>query len=228
MSNIRAREILYDSETALRLVDQELNELRDPAPSPAENEGAGLLDILQQAHTEITTLLDALKQSRHTLRDISMTDLQHSHTKIQEVSSATEVAATDIMDRLDRAQELLDQLDTLDRGESTEASVVRTQLRDELFAMMGPLQFQDITTQQLTHVSTLIHSIEARLLTIASLLDDAHPGSAHSGMAIVMAAPASVAGTYAESASVHDSMGRQAAADALFGRSRARTDVASK
>jgi chemotaxis regulatin CheY-phosphate phosphatase CheZ len=228
MSNVRVREILYDSETALRLIDQELDELRDPAPLPSENEGDSLLGILQQAHSEVTTLLDALKQSRHTLRDISMTDLQHSHTKIQEVSSATEVAATDIMDRLDRAQELLDQLDTLDGGESTEASVVRTQLRDELFAMMGPLQFQDITTQQLTHVATLIHSVEARSLTIASILDDAHPGSARSAMAIMVTAPTSTVETYAESASVHDAAGRQAAADALFGRSRARNDVAPK
>lgn len=227
----RAQEVLYDSETVLRLVDRELNELResetpsgtpsgtlaDPlaaavqAPVSAETSSgpdiSGFLQILRQANDEISQVLGTLRNSRQALQGATMERLHDSTAKILEVSSATETAATDILDGLDRAQGLLDKLDGLGASDPAAAAVVRKELRDELFAMMGPLQFQDITTQQLSHASSMLTDVEERLRVIAKMLGGAKlnvPEGQH------MTQP------FAESASTRRAAERQAEADALF------------
>jgi hypothetical protein len=46
-------------------------------------------------------------------------------------------------------------------------------MREEIFGMMGCLQFQDITTQQLAYASSVLTDMERRLLQIAKLFDPA-------------------------------------------------------
>jgi chemotaxis regulatin CheY-phosphate phosphatase CheZ len=129
------------------------------------------------------------------------------------VCSATELAATRMMDGLERAHAYVDRLDEIDAsgnvGDSViEAATVRAKMRDELFSVMGSLQFQDITSQQLGHVAQMLHDIERRLHATSALLSG---GRAEATVIANEQLP-----TFSESASTRNSFERQATADALF------------
>lgn len=215
MSNSRIADVLYDSETMLRLVDSELDELRDDArdASLGGNHVGVLLAVMQRASSEIAQVLCTLHTSREALEGVTLQEIHDSAVKLCEVSSATEIAATRMMDGLERAHALVDRLDELDSVNGTgdsviEAVTVRAKLRDELFALMGSLQFQDITSQQLGHVSQMLRDIERRLHATSSLL------SGGRGEAAVISSEQ--VPTFSESASTQNSFERQAAADAIF------------
>ena len=132
---------------------------------------AELPEMLMRAYTEVCGVLNNLRSSRDALQQATVERLQHTSSKLQEVTSATEVAATSILDGLDRAVALVDQLDTLDASGNAEAIDVRNQLRDELFLAQGGLQFQDITAQQLSYASSMLAEMESRMLGLAKALD---------------------------------------------------------
>ncbi len=186
-------ELLYDSEATLRLVDSailEMGELDgeerpaltqqlriDLVPPAEESVGfAGLADVLAQGYTEIVGVLHALRQGRVQLERAAVEKTHPSHDRLLAVSSATETAATDILNGLERANALVDDLDAYagehgepgDRGRS-----LRTSLRDELFAVIGHMQFQDITSQQLVYASAVLTDMEARLAHLARICDPA-------------------------------------------------------
>lgn len=189
-------ELLYDTEAALRLVDSELSAM-GAAPAPeadtptvgsaahhlrgllSQPEGApvglaALPFILERANEEIQAVLANLRDSRSALETATVEKLQHTSAKLKEVTSATEVAATDILDALDRAQTMIDDLEAADAsGDAEKRQHVRELLREEIFGMMGALQFQDITTQQLAYAASVLTDMESRLLHIAKLFDPA-------------------------------------------------------
>jgi chemotaxis regulatin CheY-phosphate phosphatase CheZ len=188
-------ELLYDSEATLRLVDSailDMGELGAAAEEPSMQErmnGAlakgtaspiglvGLSDLLARGYSEIIGVLDSLRQGRHLLERAAVEKIQHTHDKLQEVSATTEVAATDILNGLDRATSMVDELDTLATGDGNEkSSAIRAALRDELFALMGHMQFQDITSQQLNYASSVLNDMEARLAQVARAFDPAAYG----------------------------------------------------
>ncbi len=215
MSNTRIAEVLYDSETMLRLVDSELDELRDDGRETVlrGNNVGVLLAMMQRATGEIAQVLCTLHTSREALQGVTLQEIHDSTTKLGEVCSATELAATRMMDGLERAHSYVDRLDdiaTLDNSGDAdiEAATIRGRMRDELFSVMGSLQFQDITSQQLGHVVQMLHDIERRLHATSSLL------SGGQGDAAVMASDRLP--TFSESASTRNSFERQATADALF------------
>lgn len=215
MSNSRIAEVLYDSETMLRLVDSELEELRDDVRETGlrGNNIGVLLAVMQRATSEIAQVLCTLHTSREALQGVTLQEIHDSATKLGEVCTATELAATRMMDGLERAHALVDRLDELESpghaGDAViEAATIRAKIRDELFSVMGSLQFQDITSQQLGHVSQMLRDIESRLQAISALLSGGR------------ADPAVIASdrlpTFSESASTQNSFERQATADALF------------
>lgn len=215
MTKSRIADVLYDSETMLRLVDSELEELRDDAHdlSLRGNQVGVLLAVMQKASSEIAQVLCTLQSSRDALQGITLQEIHDSTLKLNEVTSATEVAASRMMDGLEQTHALLDRLDEIDtvsqESESvTEAVAIRGRIRDELFGVMGSLQFQDITSQQLGHVSKMLGDIERRLHAASALLaggrDDAVSIS-HEQIP-----------TFSESASTQNSFERQASADAIF------------
>ncbi|MEO8945595.1 MAG: hypothetical protein ABI338_03780 [Gemmatimonadaceae bacterium] len=215
MPNSRIAEVLYDSETMLRLVDSELDELRDDAREAGlrGNNVGVLLAVMQRATSEIAQILCTLHTSREALQGVTLQEIHDSATKLGEVSTATELAATRMMDGLERAHALVDRLDELEPlgnpGDvAIEAGVVRTKIRDELFAVMSSLQFQDITSQQLGHVAQMLRDIESRLQAISSLLSG---GTADAAIIASNQVP-----TFSESASTQNSFERQATADAVF------------
>lgn len=226
MPTSRIAEVLYDSETVLRLVDSELDELRDDEPraedpadgSPAGHPMAVLLASVQHAQSEITGVLQVLHDGRTALREVPAREIEDSIGKLHDVCAATEAAATRIMDGVDRAQAMIEQLDLLAEEPTAdgglEEATVRARIREELFAIIGSLQFQDITSQQLGHVSKMLGDVGRRVHASALLLDgacdeaEALAGEAHP--------------VFAESASTRDVGERQAAADALFWAERVR------
>lgn len=173
----RTEEVLYESEAALRLVDHEIHELRGTVPTDpcvAAISGTELPVNLELANQQILKILAHLRETRSTLQNAASVKLQSTHDKIREVNSATEDAAINIMDACDRANVLVDSLDAIDESETPDrelAKSVRVQLRDELFQMMGALQFQDITAQQLNFSAAVLHEVESRLIEVAHHLD---------------------------------------------------------
>jgi hypothetical protein len=220
--------LLYDTEASLRLVDGELRALDGgdagaPAPGPADHLRALLASpagqpvglaalpfILERANAEIQGVLANLRDSRTALETATVEKLQHTSDKLKEVTSATEVAATDILDALDRTQGMVDDLDAADAsGDRDRARDVRDRMREEIFGMMGALQFQDITTQQLAYASSVLSDMESRLLQIAKLFD---PAAARAGTSGAAPDPR----TFDPRATTQRAGERQALADQIF------------
>jgi hypothetical protein len=216
-------ELLYDSEATLRLVDSALDEIRDPeARSGAYHHLAastggrpigiiGLSQLLARGYAEIVSVLGSLRQSRSVLEKQTVERLQHTHAKLKEVTTATETAATNVLDGLERALALVDELDG-HTNDGDDAPRVRVSLRDELFSLMGHMQFQDITTQQLSYASAVIADMEQRLASLAAAFDPAAFGTAVQPSETPDAAPA----VYDPAATTHNAEHRQAMADEIF------------
>jgi hypothetical protein len=216
MGNSRAQAVLYESEAALRLVDQELHDLHEMSREEYRVNPSGLADlpaILERANAGILSVLTRIRESREALQRSTVENLHLTHEKLREVNSATEDAAIDIMDACDRATGLVDELDAIDAQpvpDRAKAGALRSTLRDELFLMMGALQFQDITAQQLNHASAVLVEMEQRLLEVSKLFD-------------TTGAPASTTArgrmpneTFDPNATTRDAEGRQALADEIF------------
>ena len=219
MSNPRAQAVLYESEAALRLVDQELHHLHEMTREEHRVNATGLGDlpaILERANAQILGVLSRLRESRAALQRSTVDNLHVTHEKLREVTSATEDAAIDIMDACDRATGLVDELDAIDaepEPDRAKAGALRSTLRDELFLMMGALQFQDITSQQLNHASSVLVEMEERLLQVSKLFDTGGTG----GAGDTTATRESMAHeTFDPNATTRDAEGRQALADEIF------------
>ena len=216
-----ASELLYDSEASLRLVDNAIGEF---APEEGRHEDAvdvqfGDIDSLTKlphtlfrAYSEIRSILERLRVSRGILEQSAMDKLAHMHHKLKEVSSATELAATDILDGLDRSVAMVDELDAIAEmpDSASRGLELRGRMRDELFGLMVHLQFQDITTQQLAYASSVILDMEQRLVQLASIFD---PNAFAMGGSL---ADSSAPVSFDPDASNSDSTDRQALADSLF------------
>lgn len=167
--------VLDDTAATLRLLEELLEELKDEAHSPMSRTPAllALPQILLRIYAEILTVIKNLRQSKNVLQHAALTRLQDTQNKIREVTTTTETATTDLLDGLDRALAILDGLDaSLAKGEGTgECSEQVGDLRDELHTMMNTLQFQDITTQQLAYVASILGDAEERLSAVVELFD---------------------------------------------------------
>ena len=130
---------------------------------------ADVPELLTRASLIINKMLESLRAGQQVLQRSAVEKLHHTNTKLHEISSATESATTDIMDGLDRAFLLVDKLDGDDVG--PRGAEIGEQLRDELFAVMNHLQFQDITSQQLDHASSIIQDMEHYLDEFVVLFD---------------------------------------------------------
>ena len=126
--------------------------------------------LMPRVYREIEGILQRLRDSRHVLAAAPLGELQYTNDKLRQVTATTEVAATDIMDAVDRALGTVDRLETREGADrSAEADELRGTLRDELYAVMTHLQFQDITTQQIQHAASILGEMEARLEQLTDL-----------------------------------------------------------
>ena len=222
--------LLSDSEATLRQVEGVLTDFAATAERPgseveralseSEERPRGLSElvkVLVTTYSEIMEVIDNLRSSRGLLEKASMERLKSTHTKLAEVSSATEVAATGMLDSIDRALELVDDLDSATDPRDDEApAATRAELRQELHQIMDLLQFQDITAQQLGYASSVLFDIEQRMVQLSKLFD------AGIGLAgFDLDSPEEIADdrvreTCDPEASTLNAEGRQALADEIF------------
>lgn len=199
------------------------------ATGVADDDGSSALaqlpEVLLRAQAEIKVALESLRHSRGFLERTTLERVQRTQQHLQEVSSTTEQAATDMLDGLDRALFLIDRLDSCAdpaladgsdaaAAEVEDAAAIRTELRDELFHLISNLQFQDITSQQLRYASGVLEEIETRLLEIAELFN---VGLAELGTGAASAPTTAQTETYDPSATMLGAKERQAVADEIFG-----------
>jgi hypothetical protein len=212
----RTDELLYDSEASLRLVDNALEDIQPKHEAQYTSLAAVSLglneipELLLRAYGELNSVLDSLRHSRDLLEKTATENLHVTHAKLKEVTSATEVAATDILDGLDRALALVDRLDTESEGSAAEET--RGELRDEIFQVMGHLQFQDITSQQLSYASSVLVEMERRLAELTNLFDPTFFGV----QPLEVNEANAPARTFDPAATTSDAEQRQALVDQIF------------
>ncbi|MBV6521220.1 MAG: hypothetical protein MNPFHGCM_01353 [Gemmatimonadaceae bacterium] len=171
-------ELLYDSEAALRLVDSALLEMGERLDSDAEHASraaaadvAAAAALIERGRTGIATILSSIRNSRVSIERATLDRIKRTGDELRKVSDATESAAMNILDGIERASTILDDLDACaERDDRIQAQTLRTSLRDELFALMAHMQFQDIASQQLAHASDVIDDVETRLEGVMQLL----------------------------------------------------------
>jgi chemotaxis regulatin CheY-phosphate phosphatase CheZ len=215
MATRPAHELLYDSEASLRLVDNAIGELGVEAEIVTTPDGSALPPTLVRAYGDLTGILARLRESRGVLEQGAVAKLNHMQEKLNEVSLASEMAATDILDGLERTVLMVDELDALaeDPTGAPRAATVRARMREELFGLVMHLQFQDITSQQLAYASSVIVEMEQRLAQMAAIFDPQALGLEAAGTAPAAAAPAEV---FDPNATTAHSADRQAVADEIF------------
>ncbi|TVR67658.1 MAG: hypothetical protein EA422_00255 [Gemmatimonadales bacterium] len=229
------------------VLEDEADDRAEPSPGPAPTLGMGLQQeelrtplqrlalFLAESYGELAGILEGLRETRGVLQRAEVTRLQHMNATLQEVSSHTEMATTDMLDGLERSLALVDELELIsieapDEGTvngaqsngahppATDPEDTRDRLRDELHQIMQHLQFQDITSQRIGHASDVLADVEQRLVLLMGTLErygfvipegDDEPGEA------------TPTGAHAEtcdpSATTADAESRQAMADDIFG-----------
>src|SRR5690606_3713927 len=172
-------DVLSDSEAALRMMDAILEELqggkdRDEA---ARDHAVGqvmqrleavppgspdLAALVMHVYLDVIETLRILRRTRSALERTTVEQVQATQEKLREVSSTTEIAATDMLDGLDRAIGMIDQLDAVvaEGKDEAEAARIRGDLREELYRLIVVLQFQDIAAQQLSHAASVLRNVE--------------------------------------------------------------------
>jgi len=185
----------------------------DPAPSLQASVSAieSLPAVLAEMRRQITAVLEHLRESSGALQHESVSKLQLTLEQLQKASTTTESAAHGILDGIDRSLTLVGELDTLDGSGNTVAAEKRAHLKEHLFDAMRGVQFQDVTSQQLRHASSLINDMEQRFGSLVKALD---PESIHQLTADLATREAH----FDPDATFSDRERRQADADGVFQR----------
>ncbi|MEP6493438.1 MAG: hypothetical protein ABJF01_12215 [bacterium] len=176
------QELLYDSEASLRLVDHAIEEL-SASGAELDQEARGFLEhvmaqpgglaelsrTLLRAYAETAGIVARFRESAGMLDSGGIDKLQLMHGRLAEVSSATETATTDILDGVGRASDLVEKFDTAPKLTDDERHVLAASLREELGNLSSHLQFQDITSQQLAHIATLLGDMRTRISQVVAI-----------------------------------------------------------
>lgn len=217
-----SEDVLHATDTALRLVHQALGDLsgdvgRGGCGSAVASETGGgsllgLASTLLKAYSEVAALLSRVRESRGLLQEASVVRLEQMNRRLSQVTSATEQAATGMLDGIDRAMAVVSELEEEAAAEGDAIRGVRyAALREELYNVMAHIQFQDITSQQLGYASAVITETEQRLEQLTSLFSPFVPEQEHPPAALD-------APSHFDPNAVVDKADSQAFADALFGR----------
>ncbi len=173
--------------------------------------------LLLTAYSEVSAALGGIRLSREAIQSQAIDKLRATHTKLAEVSSHTEDAATAMLDGLDRTLVVIDRLS--DAGSASDNALQEsvTTLREEVNELFNCLQFQDITAQQLRGAVDLLVDVEDRLQTVADLFDDPKTRSSEEIEAVSKRPEA-----YDMDASMHSAASRQELADEMLQLARGR------
>ena len=135
-----------------------------------------LPDILVRTSREITSVLNSLYRSRSFLEQAAVPRLQRTHLNLRQASQATETATHTLLDGLDRALVLIDQLEQPADPRSQDPALpdhaaIRFDLREEVHHLICSLQFQDIVAQQIGYATRVLEDTERRLATLTEHFD---------------------------------------------------------
>ena len=107
--------------------------------------------------SELSQVLNGIRLTRETIQSYSVERLRDSNVRLSEVTSATETAAMQMLNGLDRTLAMIDRLE--ESGETLPPHEMCDALRAEVNQLYGHLQFQDIITQQLNGVAGLLAEV---------------------------------------------------------------------
>ncbi len=139
---------------------------------------ARLVVFIEEVIPLFNTIQDNLNQSSSLIPKAS--------ENLGKVTSATEMAATEVMDIVDnvieRLNKMSENIDSIDENLPAEAAdtvkektaLIREEIdgsQDDLFSIMNALQFQDITTQQINGINETIENVHIK---ITELLNGFH------------------------------------------------------
>jgi chemotaxis regulatin CheY-phosphate phosphatase CheZ len=176
---------------------------------------ADLPRVLLRCYAEIAEALGGIRLTREAIQAHAVERLRDTHLKLNEVSFTTESATLEMMNALDRAQALIDDLEVQAGPGPGKPPATFDALRAEVNQMFNCLQFQDITAQQLQGVNALLVDVEARIESVAGLFDHAFGlNDAGAKVAAELVMPDETA--YNPDASVKNTAARQAMIDAAF------------
>ncbi len=221
MISSHVNSLVEDLETTLDLLNNLMAELREveakAGPFPRIDELLKALSgrqdlnklpkLLLTAYSEVSAALGGIRLSREAIQSQAIDQLRVTHTKLAEVSSHTEDAATAMLDGLDRTLVVIDRMS--DSGPASDNALQEsvTTLREEVNELFNCLQFQDITAQQLRGAVDLLVDVEDRLQSVANLFDS--PTASTQEREALSKWPE----TYDPEASMHSAASRQELAD---------------
>jgi chemotaxis regulatin CheY-phosphate phosphatase CheZ len=162
--------------------------------------------MLGKAHRELMSALGGLRATRQTIQDQAISRLRDTTSKLSEVTTATEDAATSMLDSLDRASAATEAL-AADADQPLSGSQQESidTLRTEIANLFNSLQFQDITAQQISGASERLRDVESRLEVVAGMF--ATHQTAHASEADL---------AYNPDATLRDAAARQRVADSVI------------
>lgn len=171
------QEQILDSLESLRLAGALVSELKEQAEALGGDAAdaapvASLPNILLRTSQEITAVLNSLYRSRVLLEQAAVPRLQRTHVRLKEVTLATESATHDMLDKLDRATLLIDEIGVrittgIAAGDGA-ALQLYADLREEAHRLVLCLQFQDIVAQQIGYATHVLEDTERRMSQLAS------------------------------------------------------------
>lgn len=176
-----AAEVLYETETTLRLVDHMLGELEDLGLDLARGHGAAA--SLDEEDDAVVAELPPLRVYREVQEGLRV--VQHSRDILQRTAEEKlrtlqgdgdlrrPLSPTDALGSLDTALTLLHRFAEEQADESARAALQR--IGDEVRNAAGCLRLYDITEQQLSYAASVLLDTEERLDQISQMLAPAGP-----------------------------------------------------
>lgn len=185
-------DLLTESEATLGLVDTLLEELGATESVPPDSVVVRMRQVLEavadpdgdegddapvdrfRIYLAVVGALTTLRRTRSAFEPETVRQVHRTRENLLAATSTTELAATDMLDGLDRALRLVDQVEA-ERADPSRAKDGDAcgQLRYELYRLISCLQFQDIAAQQLGHALSVLRDVEMRLESIIAAIDPA-------------------------------------------------------
>lgn len=173
-------ELLYDSEASLRLVDHAIEELND-AGADLDSDARGFLEhvmaqpggfaelsrTLLRAYAETVGIVQRLRETTGMVDSSGVDKLHQMTERLREITTAMETATTGILDSVTRAVAVVDKLDGARTAD--ERRQLQVSIREELSGVANHLQFQDITAQQLGHITSQLSDMRHRITQIITI-----------------------------------------------------------
>jgi hypothetical protein len=189
-----ARDLLYDSEASLRLVDRAIGEL-SPGASPGGADAPTLRQHLEQSSGSAGDQVDALLddyantaaivvrfcQNAGMMDDSVVGSLRPTPRGLAAVSARTAAATTAILDSVARAILLVDAVDGRQGSTDEARHAIAASLREELHHLTDHLQHHDISAKQLDQIEALFADLRQRVTQVVSIFSPPSPTSAHFG-----------------------------------------------